>query len=491
PVRRALQAAESISGGDFDNDLTTDRQDETGELLGSLNDMQNVLAGNRVRNADFEGQLDAIDRVMATIEFDLDGNIQTANDHFLNALGYTLDELKGKHHSVFVTAEYKSSAAYKQFWQQLNAGEAVADKFMRLAKDGSEVWIQASYNPIRDPEGNVYKVVKFATDITEDAVRNADYTGQLQAIGNVMGTIEFDLDGTIETANENFLQLMGYTLSELKGKHHSLFVSPEHKASTEYKQFWQQLNAGEAVADRFMRLAKDGLEVWIQASYNPIRDANGKVYKVVKFATDITENAVRNADLAGKMEAIDKVMGTIEFALDGTVETVNENFLQVLGYSIGEVKGKHHRMFVSAEDSNSPAYAQFWQRLNNGEFVSDQFLRIGKGGKEVWIQASYNPIRDANGRVYKVAKFATDITAQKETSRELEAMMDETKNVLQAVAKQDLRLEIVGEYAGELGELKVAVNDTVDSLRNIVGDILTTAGDISSGAGKSMKVTPT
>ncbi|MDX8382890.1 MAG: PAS domain S-box protein, partial [Ghiorsea sp.] len=484
PVSNAARIAENITKGDFNNDASSSRGDEIGDMMGALAGMQTTLQANKERNADFEGQLDAIGRVMATIEFDLEGNIQTANDHFLNALGYTLDEVKGKHHSIFVTAEYKASAAYKQFWQQLNAGEAVADKFMRLAKDGSEVWIQASYNPIRDPEGNIYKVVKFATDITEDAVRNADYTGQLQAIGNVMGTIEFDLDGTIETANENFLQLMGYTLAEVKGKHQSLFVTPEYEASPEYKQFWQQLNAGEAVADQFMHLAKDGSEVWIQASYNPIRDANGKVYKVVNFATDITEEAVRNADFTGQLQAIGEVMGSIEFGLDGTVQTANENFLQMMGYSLDEVKGKHHSLFVAAEDSSSSAEMQFWQSLGNGDAQTNQYRRMGKGGKEVWVQASYNPIRDANGSVYKVVKFATDITAQKEASRELEAMMNEAKNVLQSVAKQDLRLEVVGEYGGELGELKTAVNDTVDSLRNIVGDILTTAGDISSGAGE-------
>ncbi|MDQ6989027.1 MAG: methyl-accepting chemotaxis protein, partial [Mariprofundaceae bacterium] len=215
------------------------------------------------------------------------------------------------------------------------------------------------------------------------------------------------------------------------------------------------------------------------------QDEVGKLLASLKNMQDVlVENRGRNADFEGQLDAINKVMATIEFNLDGTIRVANDNFLQVMGYDLNEVEGKHHSIFVEPEYKNSIEYTQFWQRLNNGESTSDQFLRLGKGGKEVWIQASYNPIRDANGDVYKVVKFATDITAQKVASRALESMMGEAKEVLQAVAKQDLRLNVQGEYDGELGELKDAVNSTVESLRNIVGDILNVAGDISSGAGE-------
>ncbi|MBL4760825.1 MAG: PAS domain-containing protein [Mariprofundaceae bacterium] len=304
----------------------------------------------------------------------------------------------------------------------------------------------------------------------------------LTAIDAVMATIEFNIDGTIITANNNFLQALSYSLAEVQGQHHSLFVTPEYQQSSGYKEFWNKLNKGEFIADKFMRLGKGGKEVWIQASYNPIRDDSGAVYKVIKFATDVTEETIGNADYAGQLQAIDKVMATIEFNLDGTVITANENFLSVLGYKLKNIQGEHHSMFVNEEYKQSSGYQKFWKDLNKGEFIADQFLRIGKGGKEVWIQASYNPIRDANGKIYKVVKFATDITEQKNAASELQRAMAEVQSVLKSLAKQDLCLEVEGDYQGELGELKKAVNDTVYSLRDIVLNIQQGSKEVSLGS---------
>ncbi|MDQ6953347.1 MAG: methyl-accepting chemotaxis protein [Mariprofundaceae bacterium] len=306
--------------------------------------------------------------------------------------------------------------------------------------------------------------------------------GTLAAIDKVMATIEFELDGTIITANHNFLEALSYTLDEVQGQHHRLFVTAEYQESSAYKKFWKKLNKGEFIADKFMRLGKGGKEVWIQASYNPIRNEQGDVYKVIKFATDVTEETLRSADDAGQLHAIDQVMGTIEFELDGTVITANDNFLNVLGYSLKKIQGEHHSMFVTDEYRESSAYTKFWKRLNKGEFIADQFLRMGKGGKKVWIQASYNPIRDANGRIYKVVKFATDITKQKALDDELKQAMNEVQTVLKAVSKQDLCLEVNGNYSGELSELKHAVNDTVHSLRDIVLNIQKGSKEVALGS---------
>ncbi len=364
------------------------------------------------RTREFEAKLTALGKSQAVIEFNMDGTILTANENFLNALGYTLAEIQGKHHRMFVTPEDRDSAAYAKFWADLNRGNYQAAEYKRLGKGGREVWIQASYNPILDRSGKPFKVVKFATDITKQKLQNADYAGQIDAIGKSQAVIEFNMDGTILTANENFLDTVGYTLAEIQGKHHRMFVAPADRDSAAYAKFWADLNRGIYQAAEYKRLGKGGREVWIQASYNPILDLNGKPFKVVKFATDITDQKLRNADYAGQIDAIGKSQAVIEFNMDGTIIGANENFLNALGYSLDEIQGKHHRMFVTAEDRDSVAYTQFWADLNRGNYQAAEYKRLGKGGKEIWIQASYNPILDLNGKPFKVVKFATDVTQQ-------------------------------------------------------------------------------
>jgi len=246
--------------------------------------------------------LAALQRSQAIIEFKLDGTILTANENFLKAMGYSLAEIQGKHHSMFVEPGYRESAEYRQFWDKLRTGEFAAARFKRVGKDGREVWIEASYNPVRDRSGRPYKVIKFATDITRQKMLEADQSGQINAIGRSQAVIQFDLQGNILDANENFLQAMGYSLAEIKGKHHSIFVDAAYRESGEYKRFWEHLRAGEYQSGQFKRFGKGGKEVWIEASYNPILDANGKPYKVVKFAADLTERKRASAALAADFE---------------------------------------------------------------------------------------------------------------------------------------------------------------------------------------------
>jgi len=259
-------------------------------------DSDNTAESDAV-HADLAGQVAAIGKSQAVIEFNLDGSIITANDNFLGAVGYRLDEITGKHHSMFVEDSYRQSPAYRDFWAKLNHGEYVAGEFKRIGKGGKEIWLQASYNPILDPSGKPFKVVKYATDITATKLKNADYEGQLAAISKAQAVIEFNLDGTVITANENFLSVLGYQLDEIKGKHHSMFVEPSYRSSAEYRQFWTDLNAGKYQAAEYKRIGKGGKEVWIQASYNPIFDLNGKAFKVVKYATDVTPQVKHREEL--------------------------------------------------------------------------------------------------------------------------------------------------------------------------------------------------
>jgi methyl-accepting chemotaxis protein len=236
--------------------------------------------------------------------------------------------------------------------------------------------------------------------------------GKVAAIGRSQAVIEFNLDGTIITANQNFLNALGYSLAEIQGKHHSMFVDPATRDSAAYRDFWAKLNRGEYEAAEFKRIGKGGREVWILASYNPILDEKGKPFKVVKFATDVTEAKLSTADLSGQIAAIGKSQAVIEFNMEGTIRTANDNFLHTLGYALPEIQGKHHSMFVQPSECDGAAYREFWAALNRGEYQAAEYKRIGKGGKEVWIQASYNPILDMNGKPFKVVKYATDTTKQ-------------------------------------------------------------------------------
>jgi methyl-accepting chemotaxis protein len=429
----------------------------------------------KLRNADYAGQIDAIGKAQAVIEFNMDGTIIAANANFLGVMGYTAQEVNGQHHSMFVEPGFKNSAEYRQFWERLNRGEYESAEYKRLGKDGKEVWIQASYNPIMDLNGKPFKVVKYATDVTEQKLRNADYAGQIDAIGKAQAVIEFNMDGTIIAANVNFLGAMGYTALEVNGQHHSMFVEPDFKNSVEYHQFWEKLNRGEYESAEYKRLGKGGKEVWIQASYNPIMDLNGKPFKVVKYATDVTEQKLRNADYAGQIEAIGKSQAVIEFQMDGTIIQANENFLNTMGYRADEVKGQHHSMFADVEYKNSNDYRQFWEMLNRGEYQAAEYKRIGKGGKVVWIQASYNPIMDLNGKPFKVVKYATDITGRKNA-------INEVKRVLLLLAEGDLTASIEEEFEGEFKELGDAINSFVGELSDTISQISSAATTINDAS---------
>jgi methyl-accepting chemotaxis protein len=357
-------------------------------------------------------QAAAISRSQAVIEFRMDGTIIAANKNFLDAIGYRLDEIQGKHHQMFVAPGERDSAGYREFWARLGRGEFQSAEYKRIGKGGREIWIQASYNPILDDAGRPVKVIKFATDITEKKIRNMEDAGKIFAIGRAQAVIEFNLDGTIITANENFLATVGYGLEEIQGKHHQMFVAPGERDSAGYREFWAKLGRGEFQSAEYKRIGKGGKEVWILGSYNPILDDAGKAFKVVKFASDITAEKLKAANYAGQIEAIDKSQAVIEFGMDGHVLTANQNFLGALGYSLAEIQGKHHSLFMPSDQRDGEAYRAFWAALNRGEFQSGEYERVGKGGRQIWIQASYNPIRDLNGKPYKVVKYASDTTAQ-------------------------------------------------------------------------------
>jgi methyl-accepting chemotaxis protein len=435
---------------------------------------------------------DALGRSQAVIEFGMDGTIHTANDNFLKALGYTLGEIQGKHHSMFVDPSERDSAAYRDFWAALRRGEYQAAEYKRIGKGGMEVWIQATYNPVLDGSGKPVKVVKFATDITARKIKSMEDAGQIAAIGRAQAVIAFEMNGTILTANENFLKALGYTLGEIQGKHHSMFVDPQERDSAAYREFWAKLNRGENQSAEYKRIGKGGKEVWILASYNPVLDEKGKPFRVVKFATDVTKAKLSTADLAGQIAAIGKSQAVIEFNMDGTIIGANQNFLKTLGYALEEIRGKHHSMFVDPSERDGAAYREFWAALNRGEYQAAEYKRIGKGGKEVWIQASYNPILDLNGKPFKVVKYATDTTAQvlvrmgnervrgmmesvASGAEELNASVREISEAMtksrETAATAVGRVEAADAQAKRLNEAAQAMSGIVELIGNITGQI--------------------
>ena len=257
------------------------------------------------------------------------------------------------------------------------------------------------------------RAAKVAGDADEQFnLADQDLAGYVAAISRSQAIIEFDLDGIILTANENFLGLMGYRLDEVVGQHHRLFVDQEEVGAADYQVFWDRLRRGEGQAGEFRRIGRDGRDVWIQATYSPVLDAQGRPVKVVKLASDVTQSKLRNAEFAAKVAAIDEGQAVIEFDLDGNVLTANRNFLVAMGYTLREIQGHHHSQFCTVEYTQSEEYRDFWLRLNAGEHISGRFHRIGKFNRDVWIQATYNPILDLKGQVIKIIKYAYDVTQE-------------------------------------------------------------------------------
>ncbi|QPB22274.1 PAS domain-containing methyl-accepting chemotaxis protein [Rhizobium sp. 007] len=302
----------------------------------------------------------------------------------------------------------------------------------------------------------------------------SDAKAILAAMNRSQAIIEFDLTGKILKANANFCAALGYELSEIVGQHHRMFVEPAEASSNDYREFWARLNRGEFDQRQYKRIGKGGKEIWIEASYNPVIRGS-KPYKVVKFATDITAQKLKAAEDAGKLNALSRAQAVIEFTPKGEILSANENFLTALGYQLPEIQGRHHSMFCDSAYTSSDDYRRFWQRLEGGEFVTDEFLRIGKGGKKIYIQASYNPIFDMNGKVFKVVKFATDVTARVNN-------VDQLAGSLQALSDGDLTQEVATPFIPTLEKLRIDFNAATSKLRKAMQGVSENATGIAAGA---------
>jgi methyl-accepting chemotaxis protein len=398
----------------------------------------------------------ALNRVQAVIEFDLEGKILHANDNFLRVLGYTLDEVQGRHHSMFCEPEFAASPTYKQFWAKLGAGEYEHGEYKRLAKGGREIWINASYNPIMDADGKPYKVIKFATDITDSRMRNAEYEGKVSAIGKAQAVIEFDMTGHVLTANENFLDVMGYFLDDIKGEHHRMFCDPEFAASAEYKRFWQKLNRGEFDSGRYKRIGNNKKTIWIQATYNPILDLNGKPYKIVKYASDITAQVALEESVAAKAksdgEKIARLLDSVEHAANGDLTSKvlveGDEPLDLLAGGISKMIADLRKVIsdvVMSASGLADASTTISER-SNGVAVGTQAL----GATVEEMNASIDGLTSS---INIIAGNTTDAdTMAKQTQHEAEIGA-------KAVAKSIEAMDLINRSSEDIGEIVKVISD--------------------------------
>ncbi|PST17966.1 chemotaxis protein [Rhizobium sp. JAB6] len=303
---------------------------------------------------------------------------------------------------------------------------------------------------------------------------SSDASRILSAISKSQAIIEFDIQGKVLTANESFCRTLGYELKEIVGNHHRMFCDPAYVTTPAYHDFWARLGRGEYDAGTYKRFAKGNREIWIEASYNPVF-RNGKPVKVVKFATDVTEAKKKTIDDAGKLEALSRSQAVIEFLPTGEILTANENFCSAMGYALSEIVGKHHSIFCDPAYARTEEYKRFWQRLAQGEFIANEFVRYGKGGKEIWIQAAYNPIVDADGKVYKVVKFATDVTSRMSAISEL-------AGALRRLSEGDLTKTLERSFVPSMEQLRRDFNATIQKLSVTLTTVGHNASAIAAGS---------
>jgi methyl-accepting chemotaxis protein len=403
----------------------------------------------KVELAAQHAQWAAVSASQATISFDTQGVILEANDIFCHLLGYRMEELKGQHHSIFVEAAYRDSLPYKQFWERLRAGQFDAGQYCRQGKDGREVWIQASYNPVLGADGKVVKVVKVAADITANKLRNADQEGQLAAISKSQAVIEFDLKGHVLHANDNFCQALGYGVEDIKGRHHSLFVDPAYRDSAEYRTFWERLAAGQYDSGRYCRVGKGGREVWIQASYNPIYDMNGRPFKVVKYATDITQQVLA----ARAFEAeLGRVIG------EASKGDFDQRFVVEGKQGVQKQTAEGINLLLAASQSGLHEVQMLTDRAVAGDFSS----RIDLAERQGFFR-----------------QMGTSTNALMAV---VEQGLGTLQTALQALAEGDLDHKVDDELEGIFDELKQSYNASVHKLRTVIGEVSANADSLAAAA---------
>ncbi|WP_172331097.1 PAS domain-containing methyl-accepting chemotaxis protein [Mangrovicoccus sp. HB161399] len=408
--------------------------------------------------------VDAMCDMFMIARMDPDGVIHFINANFRDVTGYSAEEALGQNFGFLMRGKDRESPKTQAQWDDLRRGKALTFIGPLRAKSGDEIWLKKTYAPLLDAEGNVDEIVFIAQDITEFHLRRRDNRSKVDAISRTMAVIEFELDGTIANANRHFLDATGYGLEEIRGKHHRIFMPPGEAEKPEYKAFWKRLGAGASESGQVRRVDKAGHTLWLEATYETLVDPEGRPFKVVKYAFDITRAKNREAEVSAQLDAIQRVQAVIEFDSQGRILAANDKFCNVMGYGLDQIRGKHHSMFVEPTYANSSEYKEFWDKLRSGEGMSGRYRRIGEGGREVFIEASYNPIPDAEGNIVKVVKYAVDTTNFQVTLRE-------TGDALARLAEGDLQTRIERNL-GNLDEIREKFNGAIGKIDLVIADVL-------------------
>lgn len=406
--------------------------------------------------------LAAISDAFASIEFTPSGEIISANQHFLTAMGYSLNEIQGKHHRMFCTDETKQSQEYQQFWHQLSQGKQIKGLFQRITKSGKDIWLEASYCPVFDDEGTVYKVIKMASDTSARVADHHELASQTQAVSRSMAVIEFDLNGNILHANENFLATVGYTFEEIKGKHHRLFVSPSYAQTSEYQNFWYQLNQGQFLGGKFERVNKAGQPLWLEATYNPIFDTNGKLYKVIKFATDITQAVILGQENS-------------QLAYDLSVKTRQ---LSAEGSNSGNQAIEQMTQMVEALNSTSDVISQLEEQSKTITNMVDTISAIADQTNLLALNAAIEAARAGDqGRGFAVVADEVRQLASRtnESTVKIDNVVKQNSqfttqavtSMAEIIARAESSMEKVKEAGTSIQDIEASINDVVMAVQKM------------------------
>ncbi len=325
-------------------------------------------------------------------------------------------------------------------------------------------------------KADLQEIERFSCALTET-------NAKLAAISRSMAMIEFSPDGIVLDANDNFCKTMGYSVDEVRGKHHRIFCEESYYRSEDYVRLWRDLARGEPLSGTFLRLDKSGREIWLEASYMPVFGPDKEVRSVIKVAADITARINKEHEEESMLAAISRSMAVIEFTPEGNVIAANDNFLQTMQYSLNEIVGQHHSLFCHRSESESAQYKAFWASLNRGEYHSHRFERKNKSGHMVYLEASYNPLFDAKGRLYKVVKFASDITRQMTTLQSAAESAHSTSVQNDACAQKGSQVvqqtvQIIQDISRDLNAAAVSI-DAVSKQSDIIGTIVQTIRGIA------------
>ena len=438
---------------------------------------------------------DTLDQAIDSV-ITIDGNKEIIyyNQAAEAMFGYSREEVMGQNVSMLVPMEHRGnhdSYVDKNVRTGVNKVVGKGRELQMTRKNGELFYGLLTLSKVKVED--TIQFTAFIKDITEQVNDRIKAESTIAAVNAGWASIEFTPDGIILDCNDIWEKVTEYSRSEIIGSHHRLFCRDSYVQSNEYEQFWKRLAKGEVFNDEFRRKRKDGSELWINASYTPVRDNEGKVYKIVKIATDITDQKIKNTDFEGQIKAINESQAVIEFNMDGTIITTNDNFLQATGYDLHELKGKHHRIFCDPEYARSQEYKEFWEALNRGEYFSNEYLRRKKSGEDLWLQASYNPILNTDGEPYKVVKLATDITDKKRALEELkrvvsavvdEGSLRERANTSNLAGSEVELLELINQLMEGIGVPVLEVSDIISGLAS--GDLTKEIKIVAKGDVKEM-----